>query len=237
MCPPLFLRPWVSETTGGSCPSTWKKATVSGVSLCQKLFDGTGCSSAIFPIHNFCPLSEGVVERISEGTSYWIHIWSNTMLMDCQLLMVPHVNTCRFRHNMLLAPMNQGVHVIYSTNVLSLFVGSNHYCESGRDGLSDNHSVYHFDDPLWDKADCLSSSCCTKSQPWFYRELGGTTTSDIEVRLCDSRSFAAGFTVIDQLEIYVQWHKLQHHPVFCVSFCQKSFKSWGSLQFCYFPHN
>ena len=42
------------------------------------------------------------------------------------------------------------------------------------------------------------------TKPWFYCELGGTTTSDIEVRLCDSRPFSRGFTLTDQLEIYAQ---------------------------------
>jgi len=42
------------------------------------------------------------------------------------------------------------------------------------------------------------------TKPWFYYELGGTTTSDIEVRLCDSRPFSRGFTLTDQLEIYAQ---------------------------------
>ena len=91
-----------------------------------------------------------------------------------------------------------------SANVPPLFVGNNHYYEPGHDSLPDINAAYHFDDPLWDGAGCLSSSCCTNNQPWFYCELGGTTTSDIKVRLCDTSSFSASFTLIDQLEIYVQ---------------------------------
>ena len=42
----------VDITAGDSCPGGWRRATVSSVSFCQKSFDGTGCSSAIFPITN-----------------------------------------------------------------------------------------------------------------------------------------------------------------------------------------
>ena len=69
-------------------------------------------------------------------------------------------------------------------------------------GSTDDHSVYHFDDPLWDGSGCITSNC--PIQPWFYLDLNVTTTSDVEVRLCDIRSFSAGFTMIDQMEIYIQ---------------------------------
>ena len=65
------------------------------------------------------------------------------------------------------------------------FVGDDYYCESGR-GSTDDHSVYHFDDLLWNGSGCITSNCCTNPKQ-FYRELTETTTSDIEVRLCDKR--------------------------------------------------
>ena len=59
---------------------------------------------------------------------------------------------------------------------------------------------YHFDDPLWDGPGCIHSNCCSvPNQPWFYRQLNETTSANIEARLCNKRSFANGFTIIDQL--------------------------------------
>ena len=85
------------------------------------------------------------------------------------------------------------------------FVGNNYYCESGRGSIIDDHAAYHFDDPLWDGSGCIYSNCCSvPNQPWFYRQLNESTSADIEGRLCNSRPFAAGFTIIDQLELYIQ---------------------------------
>ena len=43
-----------------------------------------------------------------------------------------------------------------------------------------------------------------RTQPWFYRQLNGTTTSAIEVRICHGNGFSVGYTLVDQLELYVQ---------------------------------
>ena len=86
------------------------------------------------------------------------------------------------------------------------FVGSNYYCESG--GITTyNQSAYYFNDPLWDGSDCYSSTdCCTNpTQPWFYRQLSESTTSDIEARICRwYHLFSNGSPLIDQLELYIQ---------------------------------
>ena len=105
--------------------------------------------------------------------------------------------------------------------ILLAKLGKNHYCESGRDGLSDIHVVYHLN---------LMTHCGTQLVVWVvvvvliasYRELGITTASDLEVRLCDTRSFANGFTLIYQLKIYAK--------------CMTQFVynySYGSEYFCF----
>ena len=64
---------------------------------------------------------------------------------------------------------------------------------------------YYFNDPLWDRSGCITSNCCDiPNQPWFYRELWRTSTSDIEARLCTHDRFAGNSVLIDQLELYVQ---------------------------------
>ena len=42
-------------------------------------------------------------------------------------------------------------------------------------------------------------------QPWFYCNLGSSTTDDIETRICITWSmYASGAVVVDQLELYIQ---------------------------------
>ena len=81
------------------------------------------------------------------------------------------------------------------------FVGTNYYCESGAINTR-NLSAYYFNDPLWDGSGCITSNCCDNPiQPWFYRELNGTTADDIEARICRETGF---ILLIDQLELYIQ---------------------------------
>ena len=61
------------------------------------------------------------------------------------------------------------------------FVGNHYYCESA----SITRVVpgyYHFNDTLWDGANCIEGNeCCDgTNQPWFYRQLNQTTQDDIE---------------------------------------------------------
>ena len=54
-------------------------------------------------------------------------------------------------------------------------------------------------------AGCITSRYCDNTtQPWFYRQLNGTTTSAIEARICHSNEFSVGSTLVDQLELYIQ---------------------------------
>jgi len=60
------------------------------------------------------------------------------------------------------------------------FVGTDYYCELGTTSSYDLNE-YYFNDPLWDESGCVNSNCCDEpTQPWFYQELTGTTTDDIE---------------------------------------------------------
>ena len=84
------------------------------------------------------------------------------------------------------------------------FVGTDYYCESGNTDKG-HHSDYHFHDPLWDGSGCITSNCCANSmQPWFYHELSGKTTSNIEARICGYNSFDSGSLLIDQVQLYIQ---------------------------------
>jgi len=84
-----------------------------------------------------------------------------------------------------------------------MLVLTNYYCESaGADPR--NSDNFYFSDPLWDGSGCPTGTCCDNTtQPWFYRELDGTTTSDIEARLCSFEGFQHRGVMIDQLELYI----------------------------------
>ena len=80
------------------------------------------------------------------------------------------------------------------------FVGSDYFCESGNSGYYDRS--WYLSDPLWDGNGCArGSGCCNgPNRPWFYRELNGTVTDNIEVRMCVNSRANIG---VEELEIYV----------------------------------
>ena len=86
------------------------------------------------------------------------------------------------------------------------YVSNNYYCESGAT-QNPPGGTYYLSDPLWDGSGCSdNNNCCSEElQPWFYHNLGNSTTDDIEARICISFStYSAGATVVDQLELYIQ---------------------------------
>ena len=63
------------------------------------------------------------------------------------------------------------------------FIGTDYYCESGNHN-SYYHSTLYSTDPLWDGQSCgsIEKPCCTQSRiPWFYKQLGYSTTDSIEM--------------------------------------------------------
>ena len=76
------------------------------------------------------------------------------------------------------------------------FVGDDYYCESAP-GFIDTSDI------LWDGQQCNGdeSLCCTApNMPWFTTTLNDTTTSDIEVRVCNS-FYLFGHTQIDIIQL------------------------------------
>ncbi|XP_065893338.1 uncharacterized protein [Dysidea avara] len=204
----------IDISTGGGCPSGWRKDTYSGVSFCRVVSDGSHtCSSTTFSTNSIsyqrvCGRARGyqkggavafTLYSIGGQTidGYYVdglsithgnprqHIWTfangqfdNSHLYNC--------------------PCAPG-----SVYPSPPFVGTNYYCESGTNNTYST-SAYYFNDPLWDRSGCITSNCCDNpTQPWFYRELSGTTTDDIEARICREHGFATGSVLIDQLELYI----------------------------------
>ncbi|XP_065901527.1 uncharacterized protein [Dysidea avara] len=209
----------IDISTGGDCPSGWRKDTYSGVSFCRVVndFDHT-CSSTTFSTNGtsyqrVCGRTRGYQKGAS--VAFWAYHNRNQSLNGYYVdgLSITHGNPRQHiwtyanglydgladdndQYNCPCAPGSE-----FSP---SPFVGTNYYCESG--GINTlNLSAYYFNDPLWDGSGCITSNCCDNpTQPWFYREFSGTTTDDIEARICREAGFSFGSTLIDQLELYIQ---------------------------------
>ena len=87
------------------------------------------------------------------------------------------------------------------------FVGNDYYCESGCTRMFQPR--YKTEDPLWDGKQCRQREgpCCRKSYlPWFLKNIGGTTSDSLELRLCtDPHEGLNDERVgIDQYEFYVK---------------------------------
>jgi len=214
----------IDTSTGGDCPSGWRRDTHSGISFCRVISDNhptNNCSSATFSTNGIsfqrvCGRARGYQKGWSNAfwgstgarqtiDGYYVdglsithgnprqHIWTFANgLFDGQ----PTTSNWHL-YNCPCAPGS----IYFSPS----FVGTDYYCESGANDNIRNGSAYYFNDPLWDGSGCISSNCCNNpTQPWFYKELNGATTDDIEARICRTHGFTSGATLIDQLELYIQ---------------------------------
>ena len=84
------------------------------------------------------------------------------------------------------------------------FVGTSYYCESGNTG--DWEGIWYTADPLYDGTGCPSgNSCCTPAGlPWFTTNLGQTTTSALEARLCSDQESANEDVGVFRMELFVR---------------------------------
>ena len=206
----------IDISAGDVCPSGWRSGNHSDVSFCRRFSDDTGtCSSSFFstngtsyqrvcgrargyqkgPTIGFYAYhrhGQGIDGYYADGLSVTYgsprqHVWTYVVGLYDNFTNVDFNCPCAGGHQ--TSPP---------------FVGANYYCESGVIDTYSN-SVYYLNDPLWDGSDCFTSTCCDNpTQPWFYRELSGTTTSDIEARICGWHAYWAGAILIDQLQLYVQ---------------------------------
>ena len=205
----------INISAGDDCPYGWRKDTHSGVSFCRVADDnGVTCPSAHFSSNGtsyqrVCGRARGYQKGLTPG--FWSHHLRYQTIdgyyADGLLITYgsprQHIWTYTMGHydrynNKSLAncPCAGGL-------APPPFVGTHYYCESGNNDILT--TSYYFNDPLWDMSGCITSNCCDNpTQPWFYRQLSGATTSDIEARLCALHKFSTGSPLIDQLELYIQ---------------------------------
>ncbi|XP_065900084.1 uncharacterized protein [Dysidea avara] len=208
----------IDISAGNDCPSGWRQETYSDVSFCRVVSDDwRTCSSANFSTNGtsyqrVCGRARGYQKGETDSFNAY-HNQGQTI-------------DGYYADGLLITYGNPRQHIwTYVSGVFDdngarccncpcsvggglappSFVGTNYYCESGAI-TTYNISTYYFNDPLWDRSDCYSSTnCCTNpTQPWFYRQLSESTTSDIEARICRQSAFANGSPLIDQLELYIQ---------------------------------
>jgi len=208
----------INITAGGDCPSGWHRATHSGVSFCYQGNDtGTTssrgvCSSTFFSTNGtnyqrVCGRARGYQKGSTVG--FWgYHNAAQAIDGAYADSLGIHYGGSSRQHiwSYVSGLYNNTPHSLYNCPCAvgggldpTPFVGTNYYCESAGADVHD-YSNYYFSDVLWDGSGCPSGTCCDDTtQPWFYRELIGTTTSDIKARLYSIDGFQYRAVIIDQL--------------------------------------
>lgn len=200
------------------CPLGNFRLASGPIRYCIRINNGFGCDSSVFSVHGMpyrhvCGRASGVqigsvdgfldahpVREIdtvyTDGVSLTYgsfprkHIWTFAASLSEVFLNCP-------------CSMEDGI----PTNRSSpKFVGHNYFCESGARTATIGNSAFPEDD-LWDGEMCrgFELPCCTGNfnPPWFFRDLGETETSDIEMRLCIDQGTDEDVG-LKALEIYVQ---------------------------------
>ena len=209
-------------TAGDDCPFGWTKSTQSGVSFCRPLGSdpaGKLCYSTHFSTNGMTYTSVcGRARGYQKGAVYGF--WGSTASHGKTIegsyvdgLSITHGSAPRHHIWTYAVGHFDDPSVAYGCpcssykgNVPPSYVNNDYYCESGAT-KKPSGAAYYLSDPLWDGSGCTkNNTCCSdKQQPWFYHNLGSSTTDDIEARLCMSyATFAAGAIVVDQLELFIQ---------------------------------
>ena len=209
-------------TAGDDCPSGWTKDTQSGVSFCRPPGNdpaGYMCYSTHFSTNGMnytsvCGRARGYQK--GEVWGFWGSITSQGNSIEGSYvdgLSITHGSGPR--HHIWTYAVGyydaSGASwacpcSLHSATQPPSYINSDYYCESGASSAP-NGNAYLFNDPLWDGSGCsIDNACCSNNlQPWFYHNLGSTTTDDIEARICMSyATYANGAVLVDQLELYVQ---------------------------------
>ena len=210
-------------SAGDNCPSGWKKDTQSGVSFCRPPGDDQTarlCYSTSFSTNGMAYTSVCGRARGYQKGNVW-GFWGSTATIQGSSIEGSYVDGLSITHG--IGPR----HHIWTyavgyydggsygcpcdLNASSIpppvYVDTNYYCEPGTVSVPPSGSTYYFTDPLWDGLGCsINNNCCSiEHQPWFYRDLGASTTDDIEARICISYlTYASGAVVVDHLELYIQ---------------------------------
>ena len=203
------------------CPNGLKLIT-DPKRACGRSSEDSGCSSAIFgvsgvpyrkvcgqiigyqfsspnafyqyQIDNTLTLNDAYVDGISvtHGAATRKHVWTFAAAIDER---ASDRFICPCTHTQQSLP----------DAAIPAFVGSDYFCETGsRDTFE--FARFYDGDPLWDGQGCgPESTCCGfNSPPWFCKDVGETTTDDIEMRICGNEILSNEDTPVEIVELYVQ---------------------------------
>ena len=195
-----------------TCPEGLAQQTYSGLTLCGRSTTGdAGCQSTVFStlglnyskvcgqLRGYQVLTPNAFNKqiksidgpyvdgasITYGSTTRKHIWTYASGYD------PHTTSKQWT-----CPCNTD-----STNTPPSYVGNDYYCET-----SSIYITTAISDPLWDGQQCdgTETPCCTHPNlPWFNKTLNGTTTEDIEVRVCGDQPTSNEDTPLQVIELYV----------------------------------
>jgi len=207
----------IDISAGDDCPSGWRKDTYSGVSFCRVFSDDWyTCSSANFSTNGIsyqrvCGRARGYQKGRPVGFRSYHRSDQTIDGYYADGLLITYDSPRQHIWSYTIGRFDNHTETWYNCpcavgggSAPPPFVGTNYYCESGAADVY-NSSAYYFNNPLWDRSGCITSNCCaTPTQPWFYQQLSGTTTSDIEARICSYQTIAVGSPLVDQLELYIQ---------------------------------
>ena len=88
------------------------------------------------------------------------------------------------------------------TGRLPPFINNDYYCETGSRGAAQNK--YYLNDPLWDGEGCGPDSTCCNHNGWWCKELGYSTSDDIELRIITNSAKTDENILLETVELYIQ---------------------------------
>ena len=215
-----------------TCPQGLTQRNLSGLTLCGRMDgdyivtapNGGGCQSTVFSTlglsysqvcgqlrgyqkgapdcfhHYYSNPSSVTIDNayvdgvsITYGSASRKHVW--TFANGANLMAGISLSSVN-------CPCNNG-----SGLVLPPFVGSDYYCETGRNEYSccNPHALFS-NDPLWDGQQCPSEEapCCTHpNMPWFNKALSEVTTENIELRVCGDTNVADEDSPLEMIELFI----------------------------------
>ena len=204
--------------TSHHCPTGWRETSYSRRTCGRASVGWYTCDSAIFPVGGMeytrvCGRVLGY--QFGGNSAFWRslniieshyvtglslthgsagnreHIWTFVGGLAENVTTYPHMR----------CPCDGG------TTPVPEFVGNDYFCESGINGpWIEYQFIFYPNDTLWDGMNCLpTSSCCTlNGPPYFVKDIGNSTTDDIEARICSTYSLQTSNTAIELVELYVQ---------------------------------
>ena len=201
------------------CPTGWGNTSYSRRTCGRASTRPRTCDSAIFPVGGmeYTRVCGRVVGYQFGGISAFLRSSHNIESHYVNGLSLTHGSAGSREHIWTFAGGLAESNTRYSSHMCPCdggtapvleFIDNDYFCESGINGpWIDSQWIFHPNDQLWDGMDCLpTSSCCTLNDPpYFIKDIGNSTTDDIEARICSTYAYRQHYDVaIELVELYVQ---------------------------------